>query len=418
MSIEEEIEDAYLEGKNIYLSGQGGSGKTYFLKKIYNKYKSDFVFLTSTTGVSAYNIGGRTLHSWAGFICPSNTNDAGYVLRRAINRVKRDSTLSKRWKTTETLFIDEVSMLGGTYLTLLDMVAKHIRKNDLPFGGIQILCTGDFLQLESVKDVFAFEADIWNDLKFKYFNLTTHYRFDDDNYIELLKRARIGKLNEKDCILLKSRIKSISEIKSAIRPTILLSKNADVDDINKNELDRLKEECVIIKSKDEVHNLKGLLVDQLFPKEIEDEINAEPYISLKKGAQVMLTVNLDIDIGLVNGSIGVVSNIGSEGMVTVHFANGLTETITYHPFSLEDEFNTYTRHAIPLRLCWAYSIHKSQGSTLDSIYIDIGQNIFCPGQAYVALSRCRNINSLYIKSFMASKVYANKKALEFEKTLH
>ena len=413
-TIEEEIEASFLSGNNIYVSGVGGTGKSFLIKKLFNKYKNkngnSGIFLTSTTGISAHNIGGRTINGWAGFNCPDNCNDPEKVITKCLLKIKHNKLLLKKWKTTKTLFLDEISMLGGTYLTLLDAVAKIVRQNQLPFGGIQIVCTGDMLQLPPVKDVYPFEVDVWNSFNFKYFNLIKCYRFDDTEYVELLKRARLGCLNANDIKLLKSRMNlDIGDI----IPTILLSHNQDVYTKNKEEIDKLPGELVIYYANDSFVDFKGKQIKSMFPSEIEDEFSCEKILYLKKGAQVMLTVNLDVDNGFVNGSRGVVTDILSD-KINVKFMNGMNLSIEKHDFKVEINDIEYTRTTYPLKLCWATTIHKSQGLTLDCIYIDIGENIFCPGQAYVALSRCRNLKSLYIKKFNQTKIFPSKIAMKFE----
>lgn len=474
-SIENDIERSFIQGENIYISGVGGTGKSFLLKKIYQKYSAGWKqekpeecpiclekidatdiltcghyvhkacvcksekplcpickyditvpkkvsHLTSTTGISAYNIGGRTVHNWAGFICPNSDeiDDPQKLIDRCIKKIKTDRTKILRWRTTSVLFIDEISMLGGTFLDLLNAIAKIIRRNNKPFGGIQVVCTGDMLQLPPVKDCYPFEVEVWKMMNFKYFNLTTCHRFDDDSYIELLKRARVGKLCEQDIKILKSRVVHPTD---DIIPTILLPKNRDVFEKNRLELDKLPGESIIIKCQDSVVDQDGKKISDKIPPEIEDNFNCDKILYIKEKAQVMLTINMDVESGLVNGSRGVITSIQrssvDNSIVTyIKFKNGLTVPISYHPFVFEDDDATYMRSTLPIKLCWCASIHKSQGLTLDCIYTDLGQDIFCPGQAYVALSRCRNLGGLYIKSFQPRKVFADKTALEFEKSLN
>jgi ATP-dependent exoDNAse (exonuclease V) alpha subunit len=237
--------------------------------------------------------------------------------------------------------------------------------------------------------------------------------------MELLKRARIGKFTKEDIEILQKRVGlEIGEI----IPTILLSKNADVYEKNRKELDKLPGETNIITAVDEVLDQQGKKIGEFIPKEIEDEFTCEKTLYLKSRAQVMLTINYDIEMGFVNGSRGVIQSItrsAMDGSVIVHvkFMNGAILPVTSHSFGIEDGDVKYVRKMLPLKLCWATSIHKSQGLTLDNIYVDLGKDIFCPGQGYVALSRCRNLNSLHIKTFLPSKIYPDKKALEFERTL-
>lgn len=417
--VEDQIERSFLSGRNIYISGVGGTGKSYLLKKLFYKHADSYTYLCSTTGISSYNIGGRTIHSWAGIISPSNYENPQKILSQCIARIKRDSKLVKHWKNTTKLFIDEVSMLGGSYLTLLDAVGKIIRKNNKPLGGIQIICTGDMLQLPPVKDVYPFEVDVWGELTFAYYNLNMCYRFDDASYTELLKRARVGELTTNDICLLEQRLNAkIGDIK----PTVVLSKNSEVDRINREELDKLEGDILIFKCNDLVFDQRGNKVKTSIPKNILDEINCDERLYIKPGAQVMLTINKDVYGGLANGSRGVVINtskdaLSSQTFINVKFISGLVHPIAVHEFKVEDEDHTYIREGYPLKVCFAMTFHKTQGLTIDCIYADVGSDIFCGGQAYVGLSRCKNLNSLYLRHFRPSKIYANKTALQFEKRM-
>jgi ATP-dependent DNA helicase PIF1 len=410
------IEHSFLQRRNIYISGVGGTGKSHLIKQIYNKYKSDKTYLCSTTGISAYNIGGRTIHSWAGILMP-NSDDPEQIINSCLQKIKKNYRIKKRWINTSVLFIDEISMLGGSYLHLLNTMGQIIRSNSLPFGGIQIVCTGDMLQLPPVKDVYPFEVDSWKQLNFHTFNLNTCHRFDDTNYIELLKRARVGKLNKQDIATLQSRMNlPIGEIK----PTVILSTNSEVDRVNKTKLSELPEELIIFCCTDKIYDLQMNLLKEHIPKDITDSMNCEEQFYAKIGAQVMLTINKDVEGGLVNGSRGVIKGIEKDDVgtyIVVKFMNGLSEKIGIHAFTIEDDDKIYIREAYPLKVCFAITFHKVQGLTLDCIYIDIGSNIFCAGQAYVGLSRCKNLNSLYLRSFQPHKIYPDKTALKFDQTL-
>jgi ATP-dependent DNA helicase PIF1 len=425
--IQEKIEQAFLQRNNIYISGVGGTGKSHFIRHLYHKYKSNSnednesnTYLCSTTGISSYNIGGRTLHSWAGFIYPNHIDDPKEILQQCLMIIKKDKYIMTRWKTTSCLFIDEISMLGGSYLTLLDTVARIVRKSSTVFGGIQIICTGDMLQLPPVKDIYPFQVDVWEQLKFKIFNLNTCFRFDDANYIELLKRARIGKLNQQDIELLQTRMNlDIGEIK----PTIILSTKTEVDRINRTELDHLSDELLIFSCQDFVYNKKNKLLPESIPSHVLDSFNCDERLYIKIGAQVMLTINKCIKTGLANGSRGIVKSILkdpllNETIIMVKFMNGTIEPITLHEFTVEENDKKFIRIGFPLKICFAITFHKVQGLTLDCVYVDIGSNIFCAGQAYVGLSRCKNLNSLYIRSFQPSKIFPNKTALLFEQQIN
>jgi ATP-dependent DNA helicase PIF1 len=413
----EDILQSFLKGDNIYISGRAGSGKSVILKEIYNKCKEtlskDSFYITSTTGISAYNIGGRTIHSWAGVILPSYVKNPHQLLKSCVKRILLDFQKKKRWKSTKVLLIDEISMLGASYLELLNAIAKEVRHNNLPFGGIRIVASGDFLQLPPVNDAFCFESDVWSDLKLKNFKLQTEWRFDDSIYANLLKRARVGELSKVDSDLLKSRLVKNFKM-DEIFPTILYPRNEDVEKINKDKLDSIPIDAVIYRSLDKVIDKEtGAEVSTRIPDEISNEFICETMVKLKVNAQVMLIANLDVTNGLTNGSRGVVKEIKGEGVV-VKFINGVEVTISSYTFEIDDDDYKYTRTVIPLKLAYAISIHKSQSLTVDCILVDVGYKIFCPGQAYVALSRCRNLKSLYISSFLQNKIYPDETALEYE----
>jgi ATP-dependent DNA helicase PIF1 len=413
----EDILQSFLKGDNIYISGRAGSGKSVILKEIYNKCKEtlskDSFYITSTTGISAYNIGGRTIHSWAGVILPSYVKNPHQLLKSCVKRILLDFQKKKRWKNTKVLLIDEISMLGASYLELLNAIAKEVRHNNLPFGGIRIVASGDFLQLPPVNDAFCFESDVWSDLNLKNFNLKTEWRFDDPIYANLLKRARVGELSKVDSDLLKSRLVKNFKM-DEIFPTILYPRNEDVEKINKDKLDSIPIDAVIYRSLDKVIDKEtGTEVNTRIPDEISNEFICETMVKLKVNAQVMLIANLDVTNGLTNGSRGIVKEIKEEGVV-VKFINGVEVTISSYTFEIDDDEYKYTRTVIPLKLAYAISIHKSQSLTVDYILVDVGYKIFCPGQAYVALSRCRNLKSLYISSFLQNKIYPDETALEYE----
>jgi ATP-dependent DNA helicase PIF1 len=198
--------------ENIFITGIGGTGKTYLIKQIYEQLKLNSVSnydvaLTSTTGVSAYNIGGKTVHSWSGLVLPSIIpNNVDPIIQKAIRKITLKPLLYKSWKNVKYLIIDEISMLGSTYLDFLNIIAQKIRENKNPMGGIQIICSGDLLQLPPVKDDFCFESISWDQLKLKFVILNKAYRFQDQDWIDILKRSRTGDLTKQDVEQLKNRI--------------------------------------------------------------------------------------------------------------------------------------------------------------------------------------------------------------------
>jgi ATP-dependent DNA helicase PIF1 len=438
------------EDNNVFISGIGGTGKSFIMKQIYDyilsKYKPEHCVLTSTTGVSAYNIGGKTIHSWSGCVLPAKfPHDVEKFLYNYCDKIMRNHTYRKRWKNIKYIFIDEISMLGSTYLDLLDSVARYVHADKkgnvspLPFGGIKVICSGDFLQLPPVGDDYCFNSPTWKELNFKCFILEKAFRFTDTEWIECLKRVRKGALTNNDINLFNKCHQNylnqeyLSEPGEGIQkiiPTKIYSLKKDVEEINNDELEKLKTQSQLFTSFDEVQIISDEQVgkenikyscDEDQQNKLDQSLNIKRQILLKVGAQVMLKVNLDTNIGLVNGSRGVVLNFvidpeSNEVCVRVKFKNDI-HTIKPYIFELKEDNKILTRKMIPLVLAYALTVHLSQGSTLDCCIVDCGNSIFSDNQAYVALSRVRNPEGLFLSSFNKYKIKANKEALIFDNEL-
>ena len=416
--------------RNVLISGIGGTGKTYSLNLIRSEcdklgIKCD---VTSTTGISAHAIKGSTIHRFSGIKLGKKP------LATILSDIKSRKDIVKAWKTAEILIIDEVSMLGANTLTLINNVAQNIRYGSLvskknkdknkPFGGIQVIFSADFLQLPPVNDEFCFKSPVWNSLHLFNFRMIHPYRYPDLNHFQMLSRFRVGKFTDEDIELLKTRIKEYDiykqkerwgQITDDIKPTRIYSLNRDVETINMQELERLEGDLNVYECNDVFVPKKkeGYKVHEY--TDYMDNI-AEREIYLKPGAQVMLTTNLDVESGLTNGSRGVVMECG-DNSITVKFKNGNIIPIIPYPYEHEDDDVIIVRHQFPLRLASSYSIHKSQGATLDYAIIDLGTSLFCPALGYVALSRCRTLEGLFIVNIVPSKIKADPEALEFEEKL-
>jgi ATP-dependent DNA helicase PIF1 len=396
------------KGRNICVSGVGGAGKTFWINEMVKRMKQKrpniVIGCTGMTGSSSLLINGTTLHSYLGIgIC----KDTFEMIQR-IRKMKKRSV----WENTDLLIIDEVSMLSKEMFESLDYIAKELCQNPRPFGGIQLVLCGDFCQLGCIgSNQFCFESELWSKNIHETVLFTESYRQKDDLvFSKMLEKIRFGDINEDIEDALRSRIVRY-EKKGDIEPTRLYSYKKDVRDINERYLDDL---IIRQKKPSNVYRIRSRSSKDKMKKYIPDMDQA---LHLCVDAQVILTVNLDVENGLINGSRGVVKSFTPDGLPVVAFLNGITMTVEYFSYSIEErsvEVCSYSQ--IPLILGWAITIHKSQGMTLDLVVTDLS-NIFDYGQAYVTLSRVKNLQSLYITNIYFSKIKCNPKVIDFYRNL-
>lgn len=410
-----------LSGKNVFLTGSAGTGKSYlineYIEEIKNKNELYNIGITSTTGISALLINGKTLHSWAGI---------GLGEGDLYKKVYNNKNALKRWKTVKTLIIDEISMLNPRLFDRLNDLGKKIRNNKyIPFGGIQIIAVGDFCQLPVVKGEgkFCFDTSTWKECDFEICNLTDIIRQNNKKFTEILQKIRLGNCDEESKELLKNRTglyKNSTKNDDGIKPTILYSTNKNVNILNNNELDKL------IKSGKSYKNYKINIDVKKTNLSLNSLNNLTEFltkdnknIKLSIDAQVMLTKNLDTEYGLVNGSRGIVYAFDNEnnGMPIIKFINGIKKTIEPYKSSYIDHECNIIFHQLPLKLAWATTIHKSQGATLDYVVANLS-NIFEYGQAYVALSRAKDLEHLYLTGINFSKINCHPNAKSFYENLN
>lgn len=428
--------DKYIAGENIFITGPGGTGKTHIIKAIVkHATEKERVFkVCALTGCAAILLmcGAVTLHAFAGIGLATGT--IAEVVEKVIkNRYKRPN-----WQKLDLLIVDEVSMLSLKIFRILDAIARKIKKKpNMPFGGIQIIFSGDFYQLPPVGDEtdpescqFCFESPLW-DLVFPPRNqvqLKTMFRQTDPKYIKILNNIRVGKITPGTIATLTECVTKKYDTANEIRPTILLPRRRDAEIINNLELNKLdpKTEKVfqivsvpetdLVLTKEQLKNL-----DVFTEKEREYELNyltdniiAEKTLKLRKGAIVMCIANLDVDSAtpIVNGSQGIVTDFDYNGFPMVEFTNGAKQIITPHIWQSERMAGIAVKQ-VPLIYAWAITIHKAQGITLERALIDIGFQTFECGQTYVALSRIKSLAGLYLKSFDYTKITVNKKVTQF-----
>jgi len=418
------IEKIFVERKNLYIGGQGGTGKSRLLKdiKIYAENVHHLnVGIASTTGASAFSIGATTLHSWAGIKLGRES------VETICKKIKTKKECLERWLHTDLLLIDEVSMLGASILELVSDVGSSLRKrkND-PFGGIQVIFTGDFLQLPPINDLYAFESVLWDELNLEICILSHPYRFLDKDFFYMLARIRLGKPLEQDFQKLEERqkvyveyIRSDRQKTEQIHPTLLFSLKRDVEAFNLQELNKIKEKEWTYRSYDKIHGRKGTQLSEYERKNHVKFLDSmiPSLVCFKKGAQVMLTYNMDAKNGLVNGTRGVVTEC-FKTEVEVLVKNGSKIMISFHEHEFDDGRIKAIRYQIPLILASALSIHRSQGCSLDYAIVDIGPSVFGPHMTYVALSRLRTLEGVLVQNFARKSIFCNQKALDYEEKLN
>ncbi len=423
------IAESIGSGSNVFLHGPGGTGKTFTIAKLVEQFgTSRSLACIALTGVAAANLkteleqknwpplAVQTLHSWSGI-------GAGRLSApQLLEKVRRNSHARCRWRETDILFIDEVSMLGCELFDKLDYVARGIRRQQSkPFGGLQLVVSGDVLQLPPVRDGWVFTSQAWADLDLVPYIFEEGHRYTKSDYFELLLRARQGALTPADIKLLNKRIKTFRSAETddlEIIPTVLHATNFNTNAHNTDELARLPHPSETYTAVDDIESTDTKLAQKHFDQIIPASV------TFCVGAQVMLKANLNVDSGLVNGSRGVVTQVLPQG-VRVRFLNGDELLILPHVWTLEiprlpeseQPPLKNSRSQIPLILAWSLTIHRSQACTLDFAICDLGPHIFTPGQAYVALSRVRTLEGLYLSKFSPQSVFADKTALLYDRYL-
>ena len=392
-------------GVNVFYTGGAGTGKTYLLKHAIGFLSPASTYITASTGVAACHVGGVTLHSFAGMGKGSESPQRCLEIA-----MKRKDTV-KRWRTCKTLIIDEVSMVSASFFDKLEYLARAIRGDKKPFGGIQVILCGDFYQLPPVErhekgtsHHLCFNSAAWSSCAFQILELTRVYRQVDPVFVNCLRRVRTGDHTEEDIqLLLNTQTNEVD--KDGIVATHLCTHRKDVDEINCEQLELLGGDEQVYRARDQ-NGFFSSFIDRLLPETVR--------VVLKIGAQVMLVKNLNPSKGLVNGSRGVVTAFyGREKCPVVKFLSGHSQLIAYEKFSVSCGRDVQThREQVPLKLAWAISIHKSQGMTIDCVTMDLSR-AFEPGQAYVALSRVRSLACLKLVDFNAKCIKSNSAVKRF-----
>ncbi|HEX6258418.1 MAG TPA: PIF1 family DEAD/DEAH box helicase [Candidatus Saccharimonadales bacterium] len=393
-------------GEHVFLTGPAGSGKTYVLNEFIRRAKSDgkYVAVTATTGLAATHLGGATIHAWSGM---GIHDELPAKFFEHMPKGRREII-----EKTDILIIDEVSMLHDFRLDVINQIAKGVRKNDAPFGGIQIILCGDFFQLPPVNRAdsraggFVVHAAAWKELEPVICYLHEQHRQEDEKLLTILNALRAGDIRRHHAEALLNRVNA--QLSGVADVTELHTVNIDVDRINTARLEQLPG--------DEVVYTMETTGSQNYVDTLKRSCLAPEELRLRKGALVMCIKNSS-ERKYVNGSIGTVIDFEpATNFPIVKLRSG--KTLTMQPESWELRDGTKKRASlsqIPLRLAWAITVHKSQGMTLDAAQIDLGK-AFVEGMGYVALSRVRQLDSLSLSGInkMALKVSADALAIDTE----
>jgi ATP-dependent DNA helicase PIF1 len=432
---------------NVFLTGGGGTGKSKVLETFISNYKKRFpttwrqlLGITSTTGSSALLIGGTTIHSFSG-IGVSKTEDDVLIERLAKRRY-----LSKRWRELKTLIIDEVSMLTPRSFQLIYKLAQTIRKNTRPFGGVQIILSGDFCQLAPILEQhisnhtmeYCFEVPEWTASEIHTVYFKKIHRQTDMEFISALQKIRMGISDQDTTSLLIQQFRKNIENSYGIMPVQLFPTRDSANEVNQkhfadlskaNEINTFTMKIDISVRTEMMEDDKSSTAASQAASESTDikinraksQLPIDDSIDLCIGCQVILVINLSIEDGLINGSKGKIEHFNENGEPVIMFANGIRRAIALHEWEIEDGPHIIKAHGLPVILGYGCTIHRSQGMSIDLAIIDIGRSIFKGaggyGQIYVALSRVRTLQGLSILNFDPSRIKCHPKVIEFYKRL-
>ncbi|MDR1283891.1 MAG: AAA family ATPase [Opitutaceae bacterium] len=405
-------------GRNTFVTGGGGVGKSHLIRQFVGQRNVSRIDLTAPTGVAAINLNvggiqGRTINRWAGILLGPQAGQAFEDYWEFLKAKTGRNFLAgqERIRRAECLVIDEVSMLTGRLFSFLDWTCRRIRQNDRPFGGIQIIAVGDFLQLPPVRRGdsepydWVFKCEAWRQAEFVISHLTTPHRQSETPFIDALNAFRFGQIRGGAARLLMGRVARFPD-KNLTR---LFTHNAMVDKWNNYQLAEIESE-----ERTFTATLAGSEYDQEF---LRKNLVTPEVLSLKRGARVMFTANKaqGDETVFANGEIGTVEDMAEE-IISVRKDTGslvMLEPNTWSADPQNELSGTFTQ--FPLRLAYAMTIHKAQGITIDSALIDI-RAAREPGQAYVAASRVRSLSGLHLKDYPKG-IFVSPDAIEFYRNI-
>jgi ATP-dependent DNA helicase PIF1 len=380
--------------QNLFMTGSAGTGKSFTLSKIVEYLEKEKInyALTALTGCASVLINGQTLHS---YLCLGISRDLNEIYK---NISKYKPVLAKL-KKLETLIIDEISMMDDELFILINNLFQMIKNNDKIFGGIQVILVGDFYQLPPISNDYCFTCDIWKQLNLVPVILTELIRQKNDLILqEILEEIRNCCISANSFKILKN-LKNTSFTSKDIKPTRLYPINVNVNKINDYEFKKLVKK----------NNNETITYNAICNKKTIDL--KDYHITLTLNAQVMVIRNINIENRLFNGTRGIVTEMNDTNVIIKDIYDNY-HTISYYTDKNNNNDNIKISF-MPLKLAYAMSIHKSQGSSIDVLEIDLGDDIFISGQLYTALSRATNINNIRIVNLSKNSFMTNEKVKNF-----
>lgn len=379
-----------LMGKNVFLTGQAGSGKTFLLNTYIDFLKKNKigVAITASTGIAATHLNGTTIHSWSRIGIKSSLNS------KDLSKIISNNNTRTRIRAAKVLIIDEISMLHSYRLDMVNQICKAVRQNSQSFGGLQVILCGDFFQLPPINEEgypdssFAYKSSAWEELDLTICYLNEQHRQIDKPFIKVLNEIRSQSVSNYTFEKLSNRLNK--NIQSKLQPTRLYTHNIDVNAINNFELEKInKPKHIYEMTSRGRENLVEILKKSCLAHEV---------LIIKDGAAVMFIKNNPMK-GYVNGTLGKVIGFDENNYPIVETFSGKEILASPASWQLEENDSILAEISqIPLRLAWAITVHKSQGMSLDIAEIDLSKS-FAFGMGYVALSRVRSLDGIKLLGF-------------------
>jgi hypothetical protein len=401
-----------LGGYNTFLSGSAGTGKTHLIKlidRLLEPYRR--VQLTTTTGITAVELGCKTLHSFSGIGIRKWP-----IERPLLQSIATEPNIQLNWRNVDVLIIDEISMLSPEQFELCARIQRFVRHTYRFFAGLQIIAVGDFLQLPPIDGKFLYTSSLWQELKFRNHFLNTPWRQTDRRLFDILQEARFGKLSFLSSTMLRSRVRKCADSERAV---YAFSRRIDAKKMNDKKFAAIEGEARLYKAMDTRYTArnnnrgKRLTLREKDSLRLERTVLVSHSLLLKTGCRVMAVKNDDQGL-FANGSTGVVLELYRRSVLVLFDHSEYPVNISALDFEVWDNDEVYVRTQIPLILAYAITIHKTQGMTIEHLHGNLGTGaMFAPGQAYVFLSRCRSLDGLCLKAFDARGVFADEATIEY-----